>query len=117
MAILVVLIKENSHPDPELNKLRCQVNDVVDIVEDDHEFTFGELNSGRYKFVNIPGVLAEEFEHLREVERDSEDPEKIVNIRVRKIDLSMLDDKLLDAASKNEPLIKDDILSITLDRK
>lgn len=59
MAILVVLLVDNTHPDPGLNRLRCQKGDVVDIVEDGHVFSDGEMNCGRYRFLRVPGVAGD----------------------------------------------------------
>lgn len=66
MAILCVRIAPNDHPDPSLHAQRTHPGDVVDIVEDDHVFSEGELKCGQYRFINVPGVPAAELAHLKE---------------------------------------------------
>lgn len=72
MARLVIRILPNAHPtDPSLTPLRTQEGDVVEIVDDGHAFSFAELNCGHYRMVDVPGVLPEDLEHLRQHVEDS----------------------------------------------
>jgi len=65
MARLCIRVAPNDHPtDPELNKLRTQPGDVVCIVNDDHQFSQGELNCGQYRIIDVPGVPQIELIYL-----------------------------------------------------
>lgn len=54
MAILVVRVLPNG-----ASLHRTQPGDVVDIVEDGHTFSEGERNSGHYRFITVPGPVAD----------------------------------------------------------
>ena len=73
MARLVIRISDNSHPDPKLNAMRTQIGDVVEICEDGHWFSDGEVHCGQYRIVEVPGVPALAFEHLKESEMDADE--------------------------------------------
>lgn len=62
MARLCVRIKPNgNNVNPELDKWRTQLGDVVCIVEDGHVFSERELNCGQYRFIDVPGVPVEDL--------------------------------------------------------
>ena len=66
MAILVVRILPNEHPtDTALTPLRTAPGDVVEIVEDDHQFSQGERNCGHYRFITVAGIGSEQFLALK----------------------------------------------------
>lgn len=57
MARLCIRITPNPNAtDPSLDVMRTQAGDVVCVTEDGHVFSFGELNCGQYRFINVPGV-------------------------------------------------------------
>lgn len=71
MARLCVRVAPNDHPtDPTLNALRSQPGDVVCVVEDDHQFSAGELNCGQYRFIDVPGP-ASDYSNLVDVVTDA----------------------------------------------
>lgn len=56
MARLCIRIAPNDHPtDPTKTPLRTRPGDVVEIREDDHNWRPGEVLSGQYRFVDVPG--------------------------------------------------------------
>ena len=73
MARLCVRVKNNDHPtDPTLTPLRTNEGDVVCLVDDDHVFSFAELNNGQYRIIDIPGVPQEDLLHLVASSKDAE---------------------------------------------
>lgn len=65
MARLCIRVAPNNHPDdPKLDAFRTQIGDVVCVVGDRHIFSKGEMACGQYKFVDVPGVPAEELAYL-----------------------------------------------------
>lgn len=89
MARLCVRIQSNNHPkDSKLDALRTQKGDVVSVVEDGHEFSQSELNSGQYHIVDVPGVSPEEFSYLIESVSDKEN--NIKNIRSASLDIQTI---------------------------
>ena len=59
MARLCIRIAPNDHPtDPAKTPLRTRPGDVVEICEDSHNWRPGELNSGQYRFIDVPGPVA-----------------------------------------------------------
>jgi hypothetical protein len=67
MARLCIRILSNDHPtDAALTPLRTRPGDVVEIKEDGWEWRPGELNSGQYRFVDVPGVPEAELAYLKE---------------------------------------------------
>lgn len=67
MCRLCVRIAPNNHPtDSKLDAMRTQLGDVVCIVDDDHVFSYAELNCGHYRIVDVPGVTQEDLTHLCE---------------------------------------------------
>lgn len=71
MARLVVRIHDNSHPDPNLDRLRTKPGDVVEVCEDGHFFADAEY--AVYRIINVPGVPAVEFEHLKAAVLDADE--------------------------------------------
>lgn len=73
MARLCIRIQPNDHPtDPSLTPLRTGLGDVVQIVDDDHKFSYAELNNGHYRIIDVPGVPQEELIHLCAAVEDAE---------------------------------------------
>ena len=73
MARLVIRIKPNDHPtDPSLTPLRTNVGDVVELVDDPHQFSKIELTCGHYRFLDVPGVSQDRFMHLKDHVNDAE---------------------------------------------
>jgi hypothetical protein len=64
MARLCVRIRSNSHRDPDLNVMRTQEGDVVEIQEDGHAWSPAELACGEYRFLDVPGVPAADLAAL-----------------------------------------------------
>lgn len=88
MAKLCIRVTPNPNTtDPKLDSLRTQEGDVVWVAEDDHVFSFGELNCGQYKFVDIPGKQ-EDFIYLMEPVVDID--ETMIAIRKLSLDSSAL---------------------------
>lgn len=88
MAILCIRILPNPNTtDPSLDVLRTQEGDVVWVAEDDHVFSFAELNCGQYRFIEVPGSQSD-WIHLVESEVDVQ--EKTVRRRIRALDKSVL---------------------------
>ena len=66
MARLCIRVAPNDHPtDASLTPLRTRPGDVVEIKEDGWQWRPGELNSGQYRFVDVPGVPAADLAHLK----------------------------------------------------
>lgn len=56
MCRLCIRITPNPNlSEPALDVMRTQAGDVVAVTEDGHVFSFGELNCGQYRFINVPG--------------------------------------------------------------
>jgi hypothetical protein len=73
MARLCIRITPNDHPtDPSLTPLRTGEGDVVQLVDDGHVFSQGELNCGHYRILDLPGVPQEELLHLVTHAEDAE---------------------------------------------
>lgn len=102
MARLCVRVAPNENSDKTLNALRTHEGDVVCIVDDNHQFSFCELNNGQYKIIDVPGVPQEELIYLCEHVEDVEG--KMTARRVVK-----LDEKALGKAS----MTKAEIAAIT----
>jgi hypothetical protein len=67
MARLCIRILPNPNTtEPSLNVMRTQEGDVVCIVDDGHAFSFGELNCGHYRIIDIPGVPPADLANLVE---------------------------------------------------
>lgn len=99
MARLLVRVTDNFHPtDPSLDPLRSQVGDVICVTEDKHEFSYGELFSGEYQVIEIPGVKAEALAYLCEHVED--DTGKITQVRTTGIDLKAADEIKLPEYTK-----------------
>ena len=78
-------------PNETKSTMRAQPGDVVCVVEDDHKFSFAELNCGHYKIVEVPGVPAADLVHLTEHETDGSEAELIVSRHKVTLDLKTLD--------------------------
>lgn len=115
MARLVVRITDNSHPDPEVNKLRTQIGDVVEVCEDGHWFSDGEVKSGQYRIVEVPGVPASAFVNLQEADMNAAGD----MFRRRKLALNevTLAAEILRVKAANEWLGKPDVDALTVARK
>ena len=107
MARLVVRISDNSHPDPAINLLRTQIGDVVEVCEDGHWFSDGEVHCGQYRIVEVPGVPEAALAYLKE--QGTNAAEDIILRRTRKVDVVALSAKVADAKAKNYWLGKPDI--------
>lgn len=67
MSRLCIRVALNDHPtDPALTPLRTNVGDVVELVNDDHKFSYCEENNGQYRMVDVPGVAQENLTHLKD---------------------------------------------------
>ena len=89
MARLVVRIAPNDHPtDPSLTPLRTLPGDVVEIVEDGHQFSLSELNCGQYRFIDVPRVLSEQFLSLKQPVEDAEG--RMIKRRALALDVTAL---------------------------
>ena len=73
MARLCIRIAPNDHPtDPSKTPLRTRPGDVVEIREDGWVWRPGELDSGQYKFVDVPGVPEADLVYLMESVRSGD---------------------------------------------
>ena len=85
MARLCVRVTNNDHPtDPTLTPLRTNEGDVVCLVDDDHVFSFAELNNGHYRIIDVPGVPQEDLAHLVESLDDAEG--RLIKRRTKMLD-------------------------------
>ena len=115
MARLVVRISDNSHPDPVMNLLRTQIGDVVEVCEDGHWFSDGEVHCGQYRIVEVPGVPASAFAHLQEADTDAD--ENIVRRRKLALNEVSLAVEVQRARVAGAWLDKPDIDALTVSRK
>lgn len=115
MARLVVRITDNSHPDPVMNLRRTQIGDVVEICEDGHWFSDGEVKCGQYRIVEVPGVPAAAFAHLQEADVDADE----TMVRRRKLALNevSLAAEVQRVKAARQWLGKPDIDTLTVTRK
>ena len=110
MARLIVRLQPNPASDPAQNVLRSQPGDVVDICEDAHVFTDAEYRL--YLVINVPGVPASEFDHLKNPEFDADN--EIMNYRTVKLDRVALDAEIARIrANLRGPLSNPDIAANT----
>ena len=66
MARLCIRTAANDHPtNAALTPLRTRPGDVVEIKPDGWEWRPGELNSGQYRFVDVPGVAEGDLVQLK----------------------------------------------------
>ena len=85
MARLCIRILPNLNTtEPKLDVMRTQAGDVVCVVDDGHQFSFGELNCGQYRFIDVPGVSQAELINLVE---SVFDVDEATMLRVRKVTL------------------------------
>lgn len=115
MARLVVRISDNSHPDPAINLLRTQIGDVVEVCEDGHWFSDGEVKCGQYRIVEVPGVPAAAFAHLKEADMDAS--ENIVRRRKLALNEVSLAVEIQRVKTAGLWLGKPDIDTLTVARK
>ena len=109
MAKLCIRIQPNNHPtDSDKDILRTQPGDVVDICEDNHQWSFAELNCGQYRFIDLPGVPSEQLAHLKNPAYDA-DGKMIAKRAVT------LDKNILVADFKNKTILsKEQVGSIII---
>lgn len=89
MARLCIRVLPNNHPtDPSMDLFRTQLGDVVCVVEDSHVFSFGELNCGQYRFIQVSGVTQADMIYLIESIYDAQ--EKLVRLRKVGFDAAVL---------------------------
>jgi len=85
MARLCIRILPNPNTaDPSLDVMRTQPGDVVAVAEDGHQFSFGELNCGQYRFIDVPGIPQADMINLIE---SVFDVDEATMLRVRKVTL------------------------------
>ena len=66
MARLLIRTAANNHPtNAALTPLRTRPGDIVEIKPDGWEWRSGELNSGQYRAVDVPGVNESSLVHLK----------------------------------------------------
>jgi hypothetical protein len=71
MARLCIRILSNDHPsDASLTPMRTNLGDVVSVHDDDHVFSFAELNCGHYRIIDLPGVPEMDLLSLVESKKD-----------------------------------------------
>ena len=113
MARLCIRTAPNGHPtDPQLDLLRTQPGDVVEVVADDHVFSLAERTNGQYRIIDVPGVPASEFLHLKEPLL-SADEVTIMRRRGRGFNLNVLNSP---AWSNRASATKAQIDAITIER-
>lgn len=108
MCRLCVRITPNNHPtDPKLDAMRTQFGDVVCIVDDDHVFSYGELNCGHYRIIDVPGVWQGDLIYLCDHLEDEDG--KMIARRVKSLDVAAIETLEL-------PKFSEDVATIAADR-
>ena len=110
MARLILRVYPNPDPDPVMAKIRSQPGDVVDICEDSHIFTDAEYRL--YLVVNVPGIPAETFDHLKAHDVDADG--NMLAYRKVRLDHAALNAEIANVrASLRPPLSDPDIVANT----
>ena len=90
MARLLIRTAANDHPtDAALTPLRTRPGDVVEIKPDGWEWRSGELNSGQYRVIDVPGVAEGDLVHLK-TEVYAADEVTIIRRRNQCLDIAAL---------------------------
>lgn len=91
MAIVVLLGRNNTHPDPEKDQRGCyKLGDIV-AVHDDSRYTDGEPIAAPWYLIRITGVTRAQIERLIAPVLDSTDPEGLRVLRRRRWRLNPAD--------------------------
>lgn len=84
MARLVVRIQDKYAPGDKNTVFGTNPGDVVCIVDDDHQFSYCELNNGHYRIIDVPGVPQEKLIYLCDHLEDKEG--QMIQRRIRAVD-------------------------------